>query len=230
MVPPGTGPLKTRPRGLDPPSARAAVAVSPFPAIHAQSEIVARAARPVDVRVRVAIVVANAAVLAFIGCRAVSLAPRGCIAMRPHAAKRVLLASSLLASSTGCSYAFVRGPPALATAPVETAPECTTSNAAPVLDTVMASTLILLGSAVVVGGISTGSCSGDCYFKSSEGAIIGVGAGILALGGVYVASASTGYGRVTDCQRLQQAPAPPHPAARYLLDLDALAHASVDSR
>ena len=147
--------------------------------------------------------------------------------MRRHAAETVLLASSLLAASTGCSYAFVHGPPAhLESAPLEAAPECTSSNAAPVLDTVMASTLILLGSAVVVGGISTGSCSGDCYFKSSEGAIIAVGAGILALGGVYVASASTGYGRVTDCRRLQQTPpGPPHPSARYLLDVDALAHA-----
>lgn len=142
--------------------------------------------------------------------------------MRPHAAGRLLLVSSLLVSSSGCSYAFVRGP----RAQPETAPECTTSNAAPVVDTVLATTLILLGTAVVVGGISAGSCSGDCYFKGSEGGLVAVGAGILALGGLSVASAATGYDRTADCRRMQQAPPePPRPSARYLLDLGALAHA-----
>ena len=147
--------------------------------------------------------------------------------MRPHAAETVLLASSLLAASTGCSYAFVHGPTAqLASAPVETAPECTTSNAAPILDTILGSTLILLGSAVVVGGISTSSCSADCYFKNSSGALVAAGAGVVALGGLSIASAATGYGRTADCRRLQEAlPGTPHPTARYLLDVDALAHA-----
>jgi hypothetical protein len=150
--------------------------------------------------------------------------------MRPHAVETFLLASSLLASTTGCSYAFVRGPPAYVDSDPggerQAAPECTTSNAAPILDTVVASTLILLGSAVVLGGISTGSCSGDCYFKSSEGAFVAVGAGILALGGLSVAAATTGYGRTADCRRLQETlPGPSHPSARYLLDVGALAHA-----
>jgi hypothetical protein len=151
--------------------------------------------------------------------------------MRPHAVETLLLASSLLASSTGCSYAFVHGPSAHLEPGADTkAADCTTSNAAPIVDTVLASTLILLGSAVVVGGISTGSCSpGDCYFKGSEGALIAVGAGVLALGGLAVASAATGYDRTADCRRVQQTlPAPPHPSARYLLDVDVLAHAGGD--
>jgi hypothetical protein len=142
----------------------------------------------------------------------------------------VLLASCLLASTTGCSYAFVRGPPAHvdseAGAEQQAVPECTTSNAAPILDTVLASTLILLGSATVVGGISTGSCSGACYFNHSEGAFVAVGAGLLALGGLSIAAATTGYGRTADCRRLQETlPGPPHPSARYLLDVGAIAHA-----
>jgi hypothetical protein len=149
--------------------------------------------------------------------------------MRAHAVETVLLASSLLASTTGCSYAFVRGPPTHVDsepgAEQQATRECTTSNAAPILDTVLASTLILLGSAVIVGGISTGSCSGDCYFKGSEGALVAVGAGILALGGLSVAAATTGYGRTADCRRLQETLPGPHPSARYLLDVGALAHA-----
>ena len=144
--------------------------------------------------------------------------------MRPHAVESVLLASSLLASSTGCSYAFVHGPSAqLETAPDRPPPECTTSNAAPIVDTVFASTLVPLGTLVVIGGIAAGSES-DTYFKGTEGPIVAVGAGILLLGSLAVASAATGYGRTADCRRMQEAlPGAPHPSARYLLDVNALA-------
>jgi hypothetical protein len=146
--------------------------------------------------------------------------------MGPHAVESVLLASSLLASSTGCSYAFVHGPSAqLETAPDRQSPECTTSNAAPIVDTVLASTLLLLGTTVVVGGIGIATSS-DPYFKNTEGPVVLVGAGLLGLGALSVASAATGYGRTADCRRMQETlPGRPHPSARYLLDVGALAQA-----
>jgi hypothetical protein len=146
--------------------------------------------------------------------------------MRPHAAETVLLASSLLFSSTGCSYAFVHGPPAqLEPVPDTMAVDCTTSNAAPIVDTVLGSALILLGTAVVVGGIGVATSS-DPYFKSTEGPVVLVGAGVLGLGALSVASAATGYGRTADCRRMKETlPRPPPPSARFLLDVGALAHA-----
>ena len=62
--------------------------------------------------------------------------------------------------------------------------------------------------AVVVGGVESGSCSGgNCYFKGSEGGFIAVGVGLLALGGLSIASAATGYDRTSDCRRMQETPA-----------------------
>ena len=89
----------------------------------------------------------------------------------------------------------------------------------------LATSLLLLGSAVVVGGVESGSCSGgNCYFKGSEGGFIAVGVGLLALGGLSIASAATGYDRTSDCRRMQETPpGQPHPSASYLLDVGAIA-------
>src|SRR5215469_7095168 len=110
----------------------------------------------------------------------------------------VVLASSLLASTTACSYAFVRGPPPV----IETTPgvqqraasECTTSNAAPVVDTVVSVPFIGLGGLAIAALIATSSdsCSEFCF--RAPGAYAGIAAASFALGAIFIASAATGYG------------------------------------
>jgi hypothetical protein len=159
--------------------------------------------------------------------------------MRPstdHGRTRRVLVLSILASSPGCSWAFVHGPPG----PPEGAPGdqrvpasaagCTTSNAAPIVDTVLAVPLVALGGLAVAGAIEEGKGStGTSTFKfdfGSTGEWLAIAAGAFALGGLAIASAATGYGRTADCRRLQEAQAgPPHPGERYLLDVNAIAQA-----
>ena len=139
--------------------------------------------------------------------------------MRPHAMETVVLASSLLASSTGCSFVlhgtggdFDFGPRVERHA----TSGCAGSDAAPIVDTVIGSTLIVVGTALIISGTQ----------KTNEGWLIAGGAGIIALGGVYVVSAATGYDRTAYCREsMHGLPAPPHPSPRYLLDVGALAQA-----
>jgi hypothetical protein len=165
--------------------------------------------------------VVNAVVLAFIGRGRVPFAPRGCV-VRPHAVETVLLASSVLASSTGCSFALHGAGGSFDLGPrVErhATSGCAGSDARPVVDTVVGSTLIVVGTALIVSGTQ----------KTNEGWLIAGGAGIIALGGVYVVSAATGYDRTAYCRESMQAlAAPPHPSPKYLLDVGALAHAGAD--
>jgi hypothetical protein len=76
----------------------------------------------------------------------------------PKAGPLCLLLAGSLVLGSGCSYAFVHGPPA----PIDSTPAsgqesserritCTTSNAVPILDTVLGISLVGVGGA--------GSCS-----------------------------------------------------------------------
>jgi hypothetical protein len=143
---------------------------------------------------------------------------------------------SLLTVASGCSYAFVHGPPhgvpasiqpesGDAVEPPTTMATCTTSNALPILDTV--GSILLFGAAGVAyaGAVDAGKCTDFCI-TGSPGAWIGVGAAATGLGVLLLSSAVTGYGRTADCRRTQtELPAPPHPSARYLLEVSAIAEA-----
>src|SRR5262249_51206622 len=136
----------------------------------------------------------------------------------------------MLFLDVACSYAFVHRPPANV-ARLESAPEvpqtalsCTSSNAAPVIDTVLAVPFLaaaVLG--VIAAAESPGSCNGQgfCFFTSGEALLVAGGA--LAVGTLFLSSAITGYGRTADCRRLEEAlPGGPHPSARHLLDLNGI--------
>jgi len=88
-----------------------------------------------------------------------------------------------LGSQSGCSFAFVNGPPEhhaeMATF------ECTESNAWPVLDAIWAG----------LNGLGAASAAGDNQ-NPNQGQIIAVGLGWLALSGI---SAITGFSKVSAC-------------------------------
>jgi len=146
----------------------------------------------------------------------------------------VVLELSLLWSAFGCSYAFVHGPstsPEIAPSDPQSeqrARSCTTSNALPVLDTVLAVPLIGVGVLAIVAGASDSSCSGSGFgcVKLSGGEAIAIGAVATGLGALALASAVSGYGRTADCRRAEEAgPSGPHQGARYLLDVNRIAAA-----
>jgi len=132
------------------------------------------------------------------------------------------LALSLLwlVAGPACSYAFVRGPSPV----VEQASrvpaieqkglECTSSNAIPIVDTLLSAPLIGVGALGIVAGAETG-----------WGEAITLGAAVTALGILALTSAVTGYGRTADCRAQQAVPALPRQSDRYLLDLDGIADA-----
>ena len=149
----------------------------------------------------------------------------------------VVLELSLLWSASGCSYAFVHGP----SMPSGVAPSdpqedqrartgCTTSNALPILDTVVAVPLIGAGVLAIVAGASQGSCSGEFCVHLSSGEAIAIGAVVIGVGALALSSAVTGYGRTADCRRSEEAlPGDPHPNARHLLDLNGISEARARS-
>ena len=128
----------------------------------------------------------------------------------------------LVAGTEGCSFAFTRGPqPSLPAGPgPETSrpptPECTSSVAAPVVDTVLST----LSVAVFVTGIAAlatpePSCSqgsfGVCFrnFNQSVGWTGIIAGGLTST--LFIASAVTGYGRTADCRAAIEASARPPP-------------------
>ena len=143
------------------------------------------------------------------------------------ALRRVLLLVWLLAGS-GCSYAFVRGPPsepATLDDPrvVErSVPDGTSSNAGPIVDTVVAVPVLGAGVLAIVAGAGE-KCGSSCYGPSS-GATVAIGAALAGLGALALSSAITGYGRTADCRRAREAlPAGPTPTSRYVPDVQGLA-------
>jgi hypothetical protein len=142
----------------------------------------------------------------------------------------------LLLVGPGCSYAFVHGPSARYETPSgpEQGVSCTTSNAAPAVDTVLAIPFILAGGAGIVGAVEMGQgCTGKCSYNidfGSSGEWLAVGIAALAIGTLYVSSAVTGYGRTADCRRLQETlPGPPRRSERHLLDVQGIAEARARS-
>jgi len=145
----------------------------------------------------------------------------------------MVLLALLVLWATGCSYAFVHGPPA----PIDSAPAsaqedskgrvtCTTSNDVPILDTVLGVTLVGVGGAGVVVAVASSHCSGPCDAPNAWGDVLIPSAVMVAVGAVALASAITGYGRTADCRRtVETLPSGPRQGARHLLDLDAIAAA-----
>src|SRR5262245_54771144 len=128
--------------------------------------------------------------------------------MRAQAAESVLLASSLLVSSTGCSYALVQGPPSAVergerSSPAAKLGSCTSSDAAPTLDTLASIPFIGLGVLGLVALVETESCPSGQFCLKGPGTYAAIAAGGFALGGLLIASAATGYGRTSDCRRWQ---------------------------
>src|SRR5262249_58067423 len=104
-------------------------------------------------------------------------------ASRSRAFTTMVLAPSVLAWAPGCSYALVHGPPApvevASTAdepPPQATTSCTTSNAAPIVDTILAVPLLGAGVLTIVAGAAQGSCGGQFCVKVSSGAAVVVGA------------------------------------------------------
>jgi len=107
--------------------------------------------------------------------------------LRPTAG---LLAAVLASTSAGCSLLYVKGPQP----EVKPPPPCTTSNALPVED------VILAGTSVVV--LTTGAI---LHANETVGsADHGKGAGLMVVGGIgalfFATSAIVGYSRTADCR------------------------------
>jgi hypothetical protein len=124
----------------------------------------------------------------------------------------------LVAASPGCSFVFTRGPEATVSPARSgelfgtTSPDCTSSVAAPVVDTVLATlSLALIGAAV----IAVANCKGSGSPAQSAGAI--AIAGGAATGAVFTASAVAGYQRTAACRAaLESRTLLPQPRASLL--------------
>jgi len=152
-------------------------------------------------------------------------------------APRFALLSPLLFAELACSYAFVHGPP-VSPATLDdrervekSVPDCTSSNAVPILDTVLGVPLMGAGIVLVVAGATSKDCptsSNTCFLEGLPAAGIGIGVAATALGALLLSSAVTGYGRTADCRRAQQSPSTGSPTGRYLLDVPAIAGARAE--
>jgi hypothetical protein len=128
----------------------------------------------------------------------------------------VAVVVSLALASHGCSWLFVEGPPRVAPPP-QFPLDCTTSRAAPVIDTIIAAPHALLA---VVGVAAMSDADSD----SETDGIAHVLGGLIFLYGlsvtlVYGLSAHSGYRDTRRCreleaQRLRQ-PVPPAPAPTW---------------
>ena len=103
-----------------------------------------------------------------------------------------LLALVSLLPCWGCSFIFVRGPPAPTAAAAPDA-QCTRAAVAPSIDLAAAVILGAFGVADVATRNDPGCPGPDCYFN---GASITRGTGILLLGAAAVSAASSIYGYV----------------------------------
>ena len=165
----------------------------------------------------------------------------------PKAGLSCLLLSGSLVLGSGCSYAFVHGPPPnfarqeRSPGVPQTERACTSSNAAPIVDTVLGSALVGFGGFLVIASVASHHSSGappntgfliftqtqsspsSLDDSSWEEAGVAVGAAAVGLGALFLASAVTGYGRTADCRGLEESPpGGSHPSARHLLDLNGI--------
>jgi len=123
--------------------------------------------------------------------------------VRPNALSHWILSTAVASigavfMATGCSVAFVQGPPPAA----ERRPgfECTTSRAAPIVD-LSVSVLSLL---LATGAVSNPNSS---FGKDPGLRAVTVGSGILVAGGTLM-SAVLGLDRISDCELAQAATEP----------------------
>jgi hypothetical protein len=107
------------------------------------------------------------------------------------------LATLFLVASPGCSLILTKGPEP----EVHPPPECTTSVAAPVTDTILAATSV----ALAIAGLAAASSScpstgqfGNCGLGQGSGEIVGIGG--AALGVLFGVSAGLGYARTSACR------------------------------
>ena len=143
----------------------------------------------------------------------------------------LVLLSWLLVSASGCSYAFVRGPGAPGEVkldqrgrvlpPSET---CTTSNALPIVDTVLG--VPAVGAGLLAFLIAGAGICNDGFCGVSTGGVTAAGVALAGVGALFLASAVSGYGRTADCRDLDHPQeAPPQRSERYLLDVRGIAAA-----
>jgi len=147
-----------------------------------------------------------------------------------RAPRLLVLAASLGLFSSGCSYALVHGPPSplergepAPPAQVPPGASCTSSNAAPVLDTIGAVGFLGLGALGVAALIDSESCPSGHFCLKGPGTYAAVAVGGFALASLFIASAATGYGRTADCRRWEARPATSASHERYLLDVREIA-------
>jgi hypothetical protein len=106
------------------------------------------------------------------------------------------------AASTGCSLVYTKGPQP----EVQPPPPCTTSNASPIADTVLAAVsvgAVVAGSILYADASHNASCSFLCFSGLNQAEEYG-GVGAIILGGigttVFTISVVNGYGRTADCR------------------------------
>lgn len=127
-----------------------------------------------------------------------------CWASNIQRALALIAATALLSSSSGCSYAFSRGPRVRVDAPESPEPgqtvvaECTTSAAPALVDSIFGS--FFLGAGVLSLGAAASDGSGFSAAFVPPALLSAI------LGAVFLTSAVTGYGRASDCRRLKQNP------------------------
>jgi hypothetical protein len=124
---------------------------------------------------------------------------------------RLSLAALFLIASPGCSFIFTKGPEP----EVHPPPACTTSVAAPVVDTVMVAASV----ALVIAG--AGTASSQCNSSTSGfgfsfcGLNQGVGLGAVIAGAVsgavFTTSAAVGFNRTSACRASLEPNALPAP-------------------
>jgi hypothetical protein len=121
---------------------------------------------------------------------------------------RISLAMLSLSASPGCSFIFTKGPEL----EVHPPPECTTSVAAPVVDTVMVAASVAL---VIAGAATAGSsCNSNTGFNfCGLNQTVGLGAIIAGAvsGVVFTTSAAVGFNRTNACRASLEPNALPPP-------------------
>lgn len=148
--------------------------------------------------------------------------------------RRVAAGAMVLVLATpGCSFIFTRGPPptpppeGLSEPPRAAPPDCTSSVAAPVVDTVLGTmSLALLVAGIAGVAYKEPSCTpGEWFCGFGRGYTQAVGGGAIIVGtitgAIFIASAAVGYQRTAACRAVlesseQRLPAPRtsvHPAA-----------------
>jgi hypothetical protein len=133
--------------------------------------------------------------------------------MRSRSAVLLILATTLsLALGSGCSFMFVKGPPAAPAGQGSASEDCTESLIAPALDIASAGGAGVLHALSVAGMIADSDCVGECTGRQLAGMLAAI---TFAVALPFVLSAVYGTKRVHRCQEYheRQRAARPGPAA-----------------